>query len=272
MIHDLFQALKNKTSLRRTAEESRGSRIKKTLLGKTEWFRKKKKKEDSRPTGGSTSPSVPIGEQEIKYRTVLFVEYTNDGELAARLREQLKRLAPLLGFGVKVVEKAGRSLRSCFPLTTLWDGAPCGRAACITCTQGAEIIPPCSRKSVMYENICKGCNKGAGGKREVESSSEIPSIYVGETSRTLQERGLEHQRDARNQTEKSHMFKHRELHHCGEQVPFILKPVSFHRTALSRQIAEAVRIRRRGGEGAILNSKGEFSRCHISRLQLEEVK
>ena len=35
-------------------------------------------------------------------------------------------------------------------------------------------------------------------------------------------------------------------------------------------MAEAVRIRRRGGEGAILNSKAEFNRCHIPRLQLEE--
>ena len=33
---------------------------------------------------------------------------------------------------------------------------------------------------------------------------------------------------------------------------------------------EAVRIRRRGGEGAILNSKGEFNRSHIPRLVLEE--
>ena len=49
----------------------------------------------------------------------------------------------------------------------------------------------------------------------------------------------------------------------------MIKPVSFHKTALSRQISEAVRIRRRGGEGAILNSKAEFSRCYIPRLQVE---
>ena len=42
------------------------------------------------------------------------------------------------------------------------------------------------------------------------------------------------------------------------------------RTALERQTKEAVRIRRRGGEGAILNSKAEFNRCYIPRLQLEE--
>ena len=45
--------------------------------------------------------------------------------------------------------------------------------------------------------------------------------------------------------------------------------ISFHRTALSRQLKEAVRIRRRGGEGSILNSKGEYNRCYIPRLELE---
>ena len=47
-----------------------------------------------------------------------------------------------------------------------------------------------------------------------------------------------------------------------------MKVVGFHQSALSRQVGEAVRISRRGGE-AVLNSKSEFSRCKISRLTLE---
>ena len=43
------------------------------------------------------------------------------------------------------------------------------------------------------------------------------------------------------------------------------------KTALSRQIGEAVRIRRRGGAGMILNSKSEYNRCKIPRLVLEEL-
>ena len=65
------------------------------------------------------------------------------------------------------------------------------------------------------------------------------------------------------------MYKHQEMEHGGAEVQFILQPVSYHKTALGRQVAEAVRIRRRGGEGAILNSKSEFSRCRITRLQIE---
>ena len=39
---------------------------------------------------------------------------------------------------------------------------------------------------------------------------------------------------------------------------------------MNRQIREAVRIRRRGGAGSILNSKAESNRCHIPRLVVEE--
>ena len=41
--------------------------------------------------------------------------------------------------------------------------------------------------------------------------------------------------------------------------------ISFHYSALDRQISEAVRISRTGGE-RILNSKGEFNRCEIPRI------
>ena len=44
------------------------------------------------------------------------------------------------------------------------------------------------------------------------------------------------------------------------------------KSALSRQIGEAVLISRRGGEGAILNARGEYNRCHITRLTLGDDK
>ena len=46
----------------------------------------------------------------LENKTVLFVEYTEGGELASRLRELMRRLAPTIGFGVKVVERAGKKL------------------------------------------------------------------------------------------------------------------------------------------------------------------
>ena len=49
-----------------------------------------------------------------------------------------------------------------------------------------------------------------------------------------------------------------------------MRVVEFHRTPLSRQTAEAVRIMKRGGAGAVLNSKSEYNRCYIPRLRMVE--
>ena len=65
-------------------------------------------------------------------------------------------------------------------------------------------------------------------------------------------------------------MKHQLLTHQGEEPEFIVRAVSFHKTALDRQVSEAVRIRRRGGEGRVLNSKAEFNRSYIPRLVVEE--
>ena len=96
----------------------------------------------------------------MEQKTVLFVENTKDGDLTKRLKELMKRIGPSIGFGVKVVERTGATLRSKFPLTNLWDGAKCGRGDCVTCEQGAEVLPACSRTSVVYENVCSTCNPG----------------------------------------------------------------------------------------------------------------
>ena len=118
------------------------------------------------------------------------------------------------------------------------------------------------------------CNPGADGKRELKelNNKEASTAYVGETSRSVKERTQEHWGAYRSRNKDSHMLKHQELQHGGAAPPkFVMRIVSGARSALERQTKEAVRIRRRGGEGAILNSKAEFNRCYISRLQLGEL-
>ena len=58
--------------------------------------------------------------------------------------------------------------------------------------------------------------------------------------------------------------------HGGREAKFLRRVISTHRSALSRQTAEAVRIGRRGGQGAVLNSCSEFNRCYIPRLRLAD--
>ena len=76
----------------------------------------------------------------------------------------------------------------------------------------------------------------------------------------------------RSRKEESHIRRHQEAEHGGDGAPkFIMRVVKFSKTALSRQIGEAVRIGRRGGAGRILNSKSEYNRCKIPGLVIEEV-
>ena len=74
-----------------------------------------------------------------------------------------------------------------------------------------------------------------------------PSLYVGESSRSIQERAMEHWGAAVKGDKRSHMVKHQSFEHKGEKPEFHFKVISTHKTALNRQIREAVRIRRRGG-------------------------
>ena len=123
----------------------------------------------------------------------------------------------------------------------------CGREDCITCTQGGEEIPACTRPSVVYESICTKCNPTATKKGELKKLKDgHPSLYVGESSRSIQKRASEHWGAAKRMEKESHMVRHQAMEHVGEEPEFTFKVVSTHRTALNRQVREAVRIKRRG--------------------------
>ena len=69
--------------------------------------------------------------------------------------------------------------------------------------------------------------------------------FTFETGEDYQD-ASEHLGAARKGDERSHMVRHQKMEHPGEPPAFVFKVVSSHRTALNRQIKEAVRIRRRG--------------------------
>ena len=265
--------------LRSTGKMSRGSRYRKKLVSKTNWYRKSSKKEQ--PVGSSYAKESRKGSSEKPQskennhptpKTVLFVEHSRGGELATRMKELVRRLAPILGFSIKVVERTGTALKNSFPLNNLWDGVMCGRPECIPCTQGADQLPPCTQPSLVYENVCNICNKGAANKKEDPPfRTDIPTLYVGETGRSLFERTNEHWGAWRSNKEDSHILRHQiNAHGASREPSFTMRAVKFHKTALYRQLGEAVRIRRRGGQGSILNSKAEYDRCYIPRLVVEE--
>ena len=78
--------------------------------------------------------------------------------------------------------------------------------------------------------------------RNEDTNKEVPSIYVGETARSVMERLKEHWDDFRSRKPDSHILKHWVLHHQSNGTPkYMIKVVQFHRSALSRQLGEAIR-------------------------------
>ena len=64
------------------------------------------------------------------------------------------------------------------------------------------------------------------------------------------------------------MMEHEHAAHRGEDgsPAFRFKVVKGCRTALERQVREAVRIQQRG---SVLNKRGEFNRCKLTRMDVD---
>ena len=93
-------------------------------------------------------------EGPLKTRSVLFVDNTKDGGLARKLREVVERIQHILGYRIKVVERAGTPLKLHFPLSGLGEDDKCGRQDCLPCSQeGGEKKTRCRKRSILYENI-----------------------------------------------------------------------------------------------------------------------
>ena len=71
-----------------------------------------------------------------------------------------------------------------------------------------------------YESKCTDCNpeteRYQKDGKELKDGGKYPSIYVGETSRSLQERAKEHWAAYAAKVEDSHILKHWVNHHGGQ--------------------------------------------------------
>ena len=124
------------------------------------------------------------------------------------------------------------------------------------------------RRNILYESECERCGDGdnvtVGSLKRQEQEA---FLYVGESARSLCERSTEHWQAAELMKEESHMVQHSEEAHNGENNhTFKFRVVRSFRSALDRQIGEAIRIEMRG---SVLNRRGEFNRCSLTRLGLD---
>ena len=148
------------------SQESKGGRIKKKTTARSNWFRRRKKTTPgskgqtkventddagTRKNHGYTTMNQKVGdhpdttkEDNMRIAAVMFVENTKEGGLAKNLREVVERIKGILGYKIKIVERAGTALKQMFPLTKIGQGGVCGKEDCVTCTQ-EKIYRPVTR-------------------------------------------------------------------------------------------------------------------------------
>ena len=295
----VHRCIKEGKDFHRCASASAKSRKSKKLTQKMSWFKnktnmdtnseeKEKKSVDEKNSGKSfgglnvksfagtvANPTEESKEATVKTKqqpsTVLFVEHTKGGSLQKTVRAVVDRLQPLLGFSVRVTERGGTPLGSILSSKNVGGRSICEREDCKICPQPGEVLENCKRRNVLYESECQDCNGPEDWKtrdqKSLQDNREQPSIYVGETNRSLFERTKEHWGDCYAQKESSHMHEHHSAAHGGEgEANFRFRLVKTFKSSLDRQIAEAIRIYKRGN---ILNRKGEYNRCSLTRLVID---
>ena len=183
---------------------------------------------------------VQLGKTEKKtvdVKSVIFIQQTKDSRLVRRLREVEERLGESTGYRIKFVEKVGEKLVDLLCQSNPWKGNDCRREDCVLCETKEETGKGkgqcCSTRNVTYETWCGTCEdrekeriekelekeKGGEergvkkqpqtvGRKKGEGSGVKLHKYVGETGRSVYERGKEHVKDRVKWDKGSHMLKH----------------------------------------------------------------
>ena len=240
------------------------------LVEKKNWYRRKAdpySTQESGAGGGGRGTGQPhTQDTETTPAAVMFVPRTPEGELISQLRRVESKLREVTNKPLRLVEEAGVKMLEVLCKGDPWDAVHCQRENCTTCRPDWGKVGTCRVKNVVYEDICLTCKDNNKSSR-----------YIGESHRTMFQRGLEHVADVSNLGKISHIrdhiqAEHPELIHRLLEAPntlFSMQLIKPARTALSRQIREAVEISANTTGGAVLNSKEEFSRCLIPVLQVE---
>ena len=285
---------KNGQEFYRTAQKSAYTREKKKLLSKENWYKNCPEKEEEREesprkyfkSNNQTRIPKKRGDKKLKrtsVKSVMFVPFTKNGELARQLRENEESLFNLTGTRIKIVERAGVKLQDLLTTSNPWKGADCGRQNCILCLTkqitNKNLTQECTRRSLVYETKCLTCEQEETRKIEetLQDKTEIKEavknikkhVYIGETNRSVYERAWEHCNDLAKLNNGSHMLRHLVSEHEGQdfsEIKFGIRVLKFTKSSFERQVLEAVKIEQEQKRNYILNSRTEYNRSSLPRL------
>ena len=201
--------------------------------------------------------------QKGGYTAPIIIPATPDGILAKKLREVAESEATP-GLRLKIVERGGKRLGNVLskPNPTSSDHCirkdhPKAKKRCVGCNQNGG-ISNCQTSNCVYKYEC-----------EIDGCS---GTYIGETSRNVYTRSLEHSGKYDKNNSDSFILKHQNEYHNGEPANVKVKFVKSFKDAMSRQISEAVTIFKTQEEGKILmNSKSEWRQASMVEMREQVV-
>ena len=183
----------------------------------------------------------------------LFVPPTPEGQQAKLLRKTLNSCRTPDGRLIKVIEEGGVSLKQLLQKSDHNPRKSCVYDDCPICTNTANntnnSLSRCQVHSVGYEIRCLECQ-----------DEGLKAIYYGETSKNGYIRGKQHLSDQLKDKECSVMSRHSKEFHNNKLIGWTMNIVNTFKSAMDRQIDEAVRINSNSSKADIvINNKAEWN-------------
>ena len=162
------------------------------------------------------------------------------------------------GLKFKIIEQGGVTIKQRAQKSNPTATPGCADVDCIPCKGGRGGGGNCRMSNIEYSMDCCQC------------PDDKPTVYHGETSRNLFTRAGEHFRDYNKGLQDNWILKHQAELHGGAQAEFTAKVTNSFRDCLTRQVSEAVTIRR--SEKTVLNGKSEWHQPALFTVRSEIVR
>ena len=184
----------------------------------------------------------------------IFVPATPGGKLAKAMKEVADKEAAK-GIHFNIVEMGGRRLKTELQKSNPTAKPGCTKADCMPCKDERGKGGKCHKANINYIIECMLC------------PPDKRSSYIGETSRNLYTRALEHQN---SKEDEGFMNKHMKECHPGEERNFVARVTHTNKDCLTRQIREGSLIS--NSKVPLLNTKSEWFQPPLFKIQSEIVR
>ena len=176
----------------------------------------------------------------------MFVQPTQ----GSMLKKKVQKIARRNRLKIKVVEKAGSTVKGVLQRSNPHVKQRCGRGDCPVCEHGE--VGECRTRGCMYQIRCKGDSRK----------------YRGQTGRSMYERTKEEMRNWRNHEDCSPLWSHSLLYHEGEDFEVDIEVMSKDYGKPSRRLITESILIENVSAAETMNSKKEWTYTNLNKVQV----